>query len=169
MVLGMGAVAIGCLLPPLSVAAIADPLPKAQGEIVLTIDGAITISNGDGSAFFDRAMLEALPAREFVTFTPWTKGLHTFTGVPLAALMARVGARGTKVTATALNDYSAEVPISDGERHGAMVAYLFDGQPMLASDQGPLWIIYPFASRRETRTETFYIRSVWNLYSLTVH
>jgi hypothetical protein len=168
MVLGAGAAAIGCLLLSPSVFAAADPLPKAQGEILLTIDGAVTVTNGDGMAAFDLSMLKALPARQFVTTTPWTQGLHTFTGVPLGALMARVGAQGTKVTATALNDYSAEVPIADGERHEAMVAYLFDGQPMLPSDQGPLWIVYPFSNREETRTETFYIRSVWNLYSLTV-
>jgi hypothetical protein len=168
-VLGWGAAAVGCLLLPPIVSAAADPLPKAQGEIVLTVTGAIAAGNGDDGAYFDRAMLEALPVRQFVTVTPWTKGLHTFTGVPLEALMARVGARGTTVTATALNDYAAEVPIADGASHGAIVAYLLDGQPMLASDRGPLWIVYPFSNRPETRTETFYIRAVWNLYSLTVH
>ena len=169
MVLGWSVAAIGCLLLSPVVSAAADSLPKPKGEIVLTVNGAITATNGDGAAYFDRAMLKALPVRKFVTVTPWTKGLHTFTGVPLEALMASVGARGTRVTALALNDYSAEVPIADGERHGAIVAYLFDGQPMLASDQGPLWIVYPYSIRSETRTETFYIRSVWNLYTLTVH
>jgi hypothetical protein len=167
-VLGFGAAAVGCLLLSPSVFAAAEALPKAEGEILLSIDGAITVTNGDGMAAFDLAMLKALPARQFVTTTPWTKGLHTFTGVPLGILMARVGATGTKVTATALNDYSAEVPIADGEQHEAMVAYLFDGQPMLPSDRGPLWIVYPFSNREETQTETFYIRAVWNLYSLTV-
>ena len=168
-VLGWGAAALGCLLLPSFVSAAAEPLPKPQGEILLTIDGAVAITNGDGAAYFDLAMLEALPARQFVTETPWTKGLHTFTGVPLATLMARVGAQGTRVTAAALNDYSAEIPIADGDDHEAMLAYRFDGQPMLGSDRGPLWMIYPFSNRQETRTETFYIRSVWNLYSLTVH
>jgi hypothetical protein len=166
--LGCGAAAMGCLLLSPFVSAAAEPLPKARDEILLTIDGAITVTNGDGLAAFDLDMLKALPSRQFVTTTPWTKGLHTFTGVPLGILMARVGATGTKVTATALNDYSADVPIADGEQHEAMVAYLFDGQPMLASDHGPLWIIYPFSNREETQTETFYIRAVWNLYNLTV-
>lgn len=168
-IIGMGAAAVGCLLLSPSVPAAAEPLPKAQGEIILSVDGAVSVTNGDSAAHFDLAMLKALPSRQFVTMTPWTRGLHTFTGVPLGVLMARVGAQGTIVTATALNDYSALVPIADGERHEAMVAYLFDGQPMLPSDRGPCWIVYPFSNREETRTETFYIRSVWNLYSLTVH
>jgi len=146
----------------------AEPLPKARGEIVLRIAGAISRTNGDGDAYFDRAMLEALPARQIVTETPWTKGLHTFTGVPFDALMETVGARGSTATADALNDYSADLPLDDGTRHGALIAYLFDGQPMLPSDRGPLWLIYPFNDRPETRTETFYVRAVWNLYQLTV-
>jgi len=168
-ILSIGAAAIGCLLLPPFVSAAADPLPKPQGEIILTITGAIAITNGDGMAAFDLAMLKALPVRQFVTETPWTRGLHTFTGVPLKVLMARVGARGPMITATALNDYTAEIPLEDGERLELMVAYLLDGQPMHASDRGPLWTVYPFSNRPETRTETYYMRSVWTLESLAVH
>jgi|AraplaMF_Col_mMF_1032025.scaffolds.fasta_scaffold00067_62 hypothetical protein len=169
MVLGMGLAAFGCLLLPPLVSAAADPLPKPKGEIILIITGAIGITNGDGMAAFDLAMLEALPARQFVSETPWTRGLHTFTGVPLKVLMARVGASGRTITATALNDYTAEIPIDDGERFELMVAYLLDGQPMLPSDRGPLWTVYPFSNRPETRTETYYMRSVWTLESFRVH
>lgn len=146
-----------------------DPLPKAHSEIVLTIKGAITDANGDGGAFFDLPMLRALPAEELTTETPWTEGKHVFTGVALDTLMARVGASGQTVTADALNDYSADIPIADGAKNGALVAYLLDGKPMLPSDRGPLWIVYPFSARPELRTETFYVRSIWNLYEMTVH
>jgi hypothetical protein len=147
----------------------AEPLPKAHSEIVLTVTGAITETNGDGSAFFDLPMLRALPSEQITTVTPWTEGSHVFTGVSLETLLARVGAHGKALSADALNDYSAEIPADDGARNGAMVAYLFDGRPMLASDRGPLWIVYPFSERTELRTETFYVRSIWNLFELTVH
>jgi hypothetical protein len=147
----------------------ADPLPRAQGEIVLTVKGAVAVANGDGGAFFDLPMLQALPSKQITTVTPWTEGSHVFTGVGLDTLLTRVGAHGNAVTADALNDYSAEIPIDDGARNGAMVAYLFDGKPMLASGRGPLWIVYPFSDRTELRTETFYVRSIWNLFALTVH
>jgi hypothetical protein len=147
----------------------ADPLPKASGEIVLTVKGAVTQGNGDGGAFFDLAMLQALPAQQVTTETPWTEGRHVFTGVALDTLLTRVGAEGKTVTADALNDYSAEIPTDDGAKNGALVAYFLDGQPMLPSDRGPLWIIYPFSARPELRTETIYVRSIWNLFELTVH
>jgi hypothetical protein len=160
------AVAMG---PDTVAAASADPLPRANDEILLTVKGAITEKNGDGGAFFDLAMLKQLPAEQLTTETPWTEGPHVFTGVALDALMARVGAGGSSVTADALNDYSAEIPIEDGAKNGALVAYLLDGKPMLPSDRGPLWIVYPFSARPELRTETYYVRSIWNLFELTVH
>jgi hypothetical protein len=164
------ATGMALLLSPLTQTARAEPLAKPSGgEIILTVSGAIANSNGDGNVFFDLALLKTLPSRVLVTETPWTKGIHTFTGVPLETLMNWVGARGKTVTASALNDYSVDVPIADGHEHGALVVYLFDGQPMLPSDRGPLWILYPFGDRPETRSETFYQRAVWNLYSLTVN
>lgn len=153
----------------LSFQALAEPLAKPSGgEIILTVGGAIANSNGDGNVFFDLALLQTLPARELVTETPWTKGSHSFTGVPLEVLMKWVGARGQTIRVDALNDYSVDVPIEDGPRHGALLVYLFDGKPMLPSDRGPLWIVYPFSDRPETRTETFYQRAVWNIYAMTV-
>ncbi|MDQ7248395.1 oxidoreductase [Dongia sedimenti] len=153
----------------LSFPALAEPLAKPLGgAIILTVGGAIANSNGDGNVFFDLALLQTLPARDLVTETPWTKGPHRFTGVPLEALMKWVGARGQTIRVDALNDYSVDVPIKDGPAHGALVVYLFDGEPMLPSDRGPLWIVYPFRDRPETRTETFYQRAVWNVYAMTV-
>jgi len=162
--------ALAGLLLGVSTPSAAEALPKPLGgEIILAIDGAIANGNGNGGAFFDLALLKTLPSRELVTETPWTKGKHSFTGVPLEALMQWIGAEGTIVTARALNDYSVDLPVDDGEKHGALVVYLFDGQPMLPSDKGPLWILYPFSDRKETQSETFYQRSVWNLYAMTVH
>jgi len=165
----IAAIAIGLALLLVSPAA-AKPLAKPSGgEIILSIGGAITNRNGDGQAFFDLALLESLPRREIVTETPWTKGPHRFTGVPLEALMARVGAHGETITAEELNDYTVDLPADDGENHGALVVYLYDGQPMLPSDKGPLWILYPFSDDPKLRSETYYQRAVWNLFRMTVH
>src|SRR3569623_3137898 len=168
-ILVLGGLAFATLLAAAPGLSQAEPLAKpAGGEIILTINGAITNGNGDGSAFFDLSLLKSLPARELTTETPWTKGEHRFTGVPLEALMAAVGAQGKTITAYALNDYSVDLPVDDGARHGALVVYLFAGAPMLPSDRGPVWIVSPFSDREETRSETFYQRAVWNLYSMTV-
>ncbi len=168
-ILAFGGLALAALLCGASDVCRAEALPKPSGgEIILSVDGAIANTNGDGGAFFDLALLKSLPARALKMETPWTKGQHLFTGVPLEALMQWVGAKGQTVTAFALNDYSVDVPITDGAELGALVVYLLDGQPMLPSDKGPLWIVYPYAEHPETQSETYYQRSVWNLYSMTV-
>jgi hypothetical protein len=168
-ILAGGGLAAAALILGLPASALAKPLQKpAGGEIILSIGGAIANDNGDGMAFFDLTLLKTLPSRTLVTTTPWTKQAHSFTGVPLDALMAAVGAQGKTVTAYALNDYSVDIPIADGAELGALVVYLFDGEPMLASDRGPLWILYPFDEKPETQSETYYQRAVWNLYAMTV-
>jgi hypothetical protein len=164
---GLAFAALLCGAPRLCAA---EALPKPSGgEIILTISGAISHSNGDANVFADLALLRTLPARDLVTETPWTQGPRRFTGVPIETLMEWVGARGKTITADALNDYAVDFPIDDALRLGAIVAYFIDGEPMFASDYGPLWIVYPFSERPELRTETYYQRSIWNLYSLTVH
>ena len=168
-ILAGGGLAWAGLFFGLSTPSLAEPLPKPfGGEIILSVDGAIANGNGDGSTFFDLKLLQSLPSRVLVTETPWTKEAHTFTGVPLEALMEWVGAEGKSITAYALNDYSVEIPIEDGREHGALVVYLMDGAPMLPSDRGPIWLLYPFSERPEIQSETYYQRAVWNLYAMTV-
>lgn len=141
----------------------ADALSKPAGDVVLTVSGAIAVHNDDSSAVFDMAMLEALPPAEIKTETPWTDGMITFTGFKLADLLSLVGVRGGTLTAYALNDYEAEVPVEDAEKYGIIVAYRMNGKAMPASDKGPFWIIYPFSDDAALQTETYYARSSWNL------
>ena len=78
--------------------------------------------------------------------TPWYDDAVTFEGVPLDELMDAVGARGDTVLAIALNDYTAEVLISDFEDHGAILAIKRDGEYMTVRAKGPLFIVYPYDS-----------------------
>lgn len=146
----------------------AQPLPAPSGEVILTIDGAITHTNADKSAQFDLAMLQALPQATIRTTTPWTEGVTEFTGVPLAELLAAVGAKGAKLQATALNDYSVELPVTDENGVDPLVAYLTNGKQMPVREKGPLWIIYPFDAKPATQSETYYSRSIWQLSRLSV-
>jgi hypothetical protein len=38
-----------------------------------------------------------------------------------------------------------------------------DGKTMSVRDKGPLWIIYPYDSSADYRTEVVYSRSIWQL------
>lgn len=147
--------------------ACATELPPPQGDVVLTVSGAITVKNTASAADFDLAMLQALPKAVIKTGTPWTEGVSTFEGAALSDLLRAVGAAGSTLKAVALNDYAVELPSEDAQR-GAIVAYKLNGSSLSVRDKGPLWIIYPFDSTPDLKTETMYARSIWQLRWLTV-
>lgn len=146
-------------------AAQAEPLPRPEGEVLLTVSGAIAHTNDGDTARFDRAMLEAMEPVTIETTTIWTEGTQSFTGVPLSRLMEEVGAGGATLTATAINDYAVEIP---GDDKGAIIAYLNNGKAMSVRDKGPLWVIYPYDSSPDYRTEVIYSRSIWQLDRISV-
>lgn len=138
------------------------------GEVILTIDGAITETNGDGVAQFDLDQIKALPAATFTTTTTWTTGDQEFTGVPLKALLEAVGATGGTITATALNNYAVDIPAETLSDTAPIVAYLINGETFSRRDKGPLWIVYPYDSDPQYQTELVYGWSIWQLSNLTV-
>src|SRR2546426_12071099 len=79
-------------------------LPEPTDKPILTVTGKISVTNKDGAAQFDRAMLESLGETSFSTSTPWYDGPRKFEGVPLAKLLGAVCASGDHIIATALND-----------------------------------------------------------------
>ena len=143
-------------------------LPSPAGRTILTVTGAITNTNGGNAAIFDRPMLEALGLDGFRTTTPWYDGPVRFDGVRMRRLMQAVGAFGTEVVVSALNGYVIEIPMSDFERYGALLAMKRDGVDMPVRDKGPLFIVYPYDSRPELRSQQFYSRSAWQVARLVV-
>lgn len=150
-----------------------EPLPAPRSEVLLTVGGAIGRGNAQDSAGrlearFDRAMLEQIGLTEVKTATPWHTGTMRFEGVPLKALLALVESRGSNLLATAHNEYSAGLPVSDVARYNVILAMKLNGEVMTFRDKGPLFIIYPFDSDKALQTDTIYIRSVWQLRRLDV-
>lgn len=140
----------------------------ATDRPILTIAGKIKAPDGSDSVRFDRAALEALGLSSFTTKTPWYEGPVTFEGVPMARLLAAVGAYGDTIVATALNDYVTEIPVSDVATYGVLLALKRNGQYMTPRDKGPLFIIYPFDSDRALQHQRFYSRSAWQLARILV-
>lgn len=163
----------GAMLPSPGVVGLAraaggPQLDKPKDRVILTVSGKIAVGNGDGVARFDMAMLEAMSLVAVETTTPWFPNKVKFEGVRLDLLMQRLGASGGTVTAVALNDYSADIPVSDFARHGTILALKRDGQYMSVRDKGPLFIIYPFDAEPALRSERYYSRSVWQVKELVV-
>lgn len=157
-------------------AAIAGPVSKGAAEdlaapasqVVLTVSGRIDNTNRKGAAVFDRAMLEAMPATTIETLTPWTDGVTQFEGPLARDLLKRVGARGSRLQATAINDYAVEIPIDDLERYRVILAIKMNGKDLRTRNKGPVWIIYPWSEQPGLRNETIYGRSIWQVRELVV-
>jgi hypothetical protein len=146
----------------------ATTLAAPTGKSILTISGQITRENAGDTASFDRAMLEGLGQDGFQTTTPWFTGSVRFDGIRMTRLMQEVGASGSTVTAVALNDYTTDLPVSDFEKYGVILAIKRNGAYMPVSDKGPLFIVYPFDSAPELMAQKFYSRSAWQVAKLIV-
>ncbi|MCH2093805.1 MAG: oxidoreductase [Rhodobacteraceae bacterium] len=146
----------------------AEELASPTGRILLTVSGQITETNADGVAQFDLDMLRDLGVEEVQTTTIWTDGPQVFVGVSLDVLMDRVGASGSSIDASAINDYTVQIPLSDAVDGGPIVAFQRNGNVMSRREKGPLWLIYPFDSSADYRTEVIYSRSIWQLDRMAI-
>ncbi|MFD2646349.1 oxidoreductase [Devosia albogilva] len=143
-------------------------LPSPTETPILVISGQIGTSNVDGTAQFDRPMLESMMYTTIETRTPWFDGVSRFEGVLMTELMEAVGATGDTVMATALNDYVTEIPVSDFEDFGVILALKRDGEFMSVRDKGPLFIVYPYDSSPDLQSQTYFARSAWQVAELIV-
>ena len=145
-----------------------ESLPSPQGSVILEITGKITKTNGMGKAQFDHDMLAALGFSELTTSTPWTEGVPVFTGIQMSTLLDYVGAEGDSIHAIALNDYKAEIPLSDFDKYPVMLASTMNGKRLRVRDKGPLWIVYPFDQFEELAGAETRSKCVWQLKELQV-
>jgi hypothetical protein len=74
-----GAAALSVLGGPLAAVATND-LALPRDRVVLTVTGAIDVTNAPGRAEFDLDMLERLGLGRLTTWTPWTEGEMEFQG-----------------------------------------------------------------------------------------
>ena len=144
----------------------AETPPAPRGRVILDVSGRIAPGPHGNPARFDLARLDSLPQTGFATRTPWLEGERRFAGVAGAALVQALGATGTEVVATALNDYRVTIPFADFRDAGLLLATRIDGNPMPVREKGPVWIMYPFDTDARLRSELFYSRSIWQLRAL---
>jgi hypothetical protein len=141
----------------------ADINSPPKGDVIVTIKGDITAKNSPDGLLLDLDHLKALPQHSFTTSTTWTDGRSTYQGVLLKDLIAAVGAYGTTITITALDDYANSMPMTDAKDDGPILAYLVNGKTMSIRDKGPLWLMYPFDDNPDYRNEEVYAHSIWQI------
>src|SRR5258708_2760784 len=148
--------------------ALAATLPQPQGKALLEVSGTVANTNAPEKAVFDLAMLEGLGVTKTQTSTPWTDGRPVFEGVLMRVLLDNVGAKGTTVTAVALNDYKVDIPIADFAQYPIILAYKMDGQELKVRDKGPLWIIYPQDDFPDLKNKQTQAKWVWQIKELRI-
>jgi hypothetical protein len=161
-----GVLLLTAIVVPVAAADTALPLP--QGGVILSVTGNIATTNAEGRADFDRAMLEALGVTTLTTWTPWTEGQVAFEGVLGAALLDAVGARGATIRAVAINDYEAEIPVSDFRNYRVLLATRMAGKQLRLRDKGPIWIVFPWSDHPELDDEPTRYKSVWQVKRLVI-
>ena len=149
-------------------ASLVQALEQPKGKVILTVTGKIAEKNTPDAAVFDADMISKLAQQEFTAQTPWSKKPIRFTGPLLRDLLAAVKASGTSIKALAINDYQTVIPLSDAAKFDMIVAYKMDGELIPVRTKGPLFIVYPFDSKAELRSATYYERSAWQLKSLAI-
>ena len=136
---------------------------NADDVVAIKTDIILTVSSGMDVLTLDRSDLSKLTVTSFDTSTIWTDGVHTFTGVSVKTLTDLIGVTNGMLRATAINNYAIEIPVSDAVTEGPIIAYLMDGKEMSVRDKGPLWVVYPYDSNPDYRSEVVYSRSIWQL------
>jgi len=148
-------------------------LPQPSGPVILSVSGNIAKGNardaqGRAVAHFDRDMLEKLGMVTVATHTPWHQELQRFEGIPGTALLDAVGAAGTELRAWAINDYVVRIPQDDLRMHGPILALRSNGQYLAVRDKGPVFLVYPYDSAPNLRSNVYYLRSIWQLRRIEI-
>lgn len=159
---------LGSFVAALCVALPAVALQPATGKVILTISGNVAEKNTANAAVFDLAMLESLPQRSFTTMTPWGPQPIKFTGPLLRDVLAAAKASGTTIKAMALNDYQSAIPLDDAQKFDVILAHKMNDAEIPVKTKGPLFIVYPYDTKAELRSSTYYERSAWQLKSLKI-
>ena len=126
-------------------------------------DPLLTVTMDDMQIVLTRAQLEEIDNANVETTTIWTEGAQSFTGVSLFRLMEELGVSEGTLLASAINDYTVEVPVSDAVEGGPIIAYQLNGSHMSVRDKGPLWLVYPYDGDPKYQSEVIYSRSIWQL------
>jgi len=146
-------------------------LAKPQGQVVLTIGGAVSESNLDASEFFaasflksleygydkaagfDIAMLEALGmVKKPIKAEPWPAPV-TFEGPKLSDVLAAAGWTGTKLTAVAMDGFAVEITAEDLAKHEWILTLKGNGDYLRIGGRGPSWIVYDVPGGKATEED----------------
>jgi hypothetical protein len=118
-------------------------------------------------ALIESEQLTSLPAHEITTATPWT-GSARFSGPRFTDVLAQLGARGSKVSLIAIDDYKVDLSMADIERYQPILALSMNGERLPPRGRGPLWLMFPFDNHPELQNDAWYFRAIWQIDRIRV-
>jgi hypothetical protein len=148
-----------------------DSIPAPTGEVVLTVDGQISQTNSGNTLQFDMQTLESIGLVQYDVDDPFVNKTIVYSGVLLSDLLKVAGAdpNATTLTLSALDDYSADMQISEADKWPVLIATQADGVYMPIDKNGPLISVFPFNDFPELDHLTYDALWVWSLSAITVN
>lgn len=133
--------------------------PPAPNEPVLTVKG------GQTPLSLTLDQLNALGNTTVTRDEPFVKKRQTFSGVPLATVLAKAGIPDTAAVETvALNDYRYSSPVGPMVDSLALLATKRDGAPIPYDQSGPVRIVFPDDTPLSSNLDAWN----WSLASIAV-
>jgi hypothetical protein len=141
------------------------PVPVPTGTVVLVIRGGSATNVGD-ELRLDLSQLESMGTVEQVVDDDFATGqTANFSGPLMSTVLDIAGAgEATTMHTVALNDYIADVPVSDAEDLPLVLATRMNGQPMSVANYGPTRFVYP--TDRSLAAAVYEPRWVWQLATI---
>ena len=151
----------------LAVSAIGKDIPVPEGDIALTVSGAIALTNGDGVFAMDDAMLRALPQVKYFVVDPWM-GDNTYGGVLLSTLLEYVGfpLGATQVVLVASDEKEFAIKIADALIYPILLVMDDADGALIAALGGPVKVAYPYDAY--PGVEELYPPEQWAWYVIEV-
>lgn len=132
--------------------------PPAGDEVVLTIDGATTVT-------FTMDELFARATTDVTLFEPFVRRDETFAVIELFALLQEAGLTDDDhVETVALNDYRYSQRVGDLRENTALLAVTRDGEPIPMDAGGPIRIVFANDSEFSGELDAWN----WSLYLIQI-
>jgi hypothetical protein len=143
-----------------------EKIAAPEGEVVLTMSGAIGASNKGKKLELDLASLERMRQVRLEASEPFLKRRVTFEGVLLSDLLevAGVSDSASKVSLTALDDYKVDFTLEDVRSSQMLLATKADGKHMPVDRSGPIRIVFPDSSSLGRNPDLW----IWSVSSMKV-
>jgi hypothetical protein len=143
-----------------------EKIAAPQGEVVLTVSGAIGEHNNGKRLELDLASLERMRQVKLEAAEPFLKRRVMFEGVLLSDLLAVAGVPGSasKVSLTALDDYKVDCKVADVRSSQMLLATKADGKHLPVDRSGPIRIVFPDSSSLGRNPDLW----IWSVSSMKV-